>query len=198
MEWSPWFSPGAGGPGSRDFPYSLLKILDLVEDLLALGHVVFDFSHGVDDGGVVAVAEGPADLGVGKVGHVPGDVHGDLAGVDERSAPAASGDLLDREVEELSGGLENAPDSDRRLDSVVYQVGQHAFGEFIGTPLTGDIGVCSDLDQGALELADRIGDVLGDERENFGGDLDGCGFSLLLEDGQPGDQVGRLDVGDEA
>ena len=147
---------------------------------------------------MVAVAEGPSDLRVGEVGHVAGDVHGDLPGVHQRPAPAASGDLVEREVEHVGGGFEDGVDGDRRLGGVANQVGQHPFGQIVGARLAADAGVGSHLDEGALELADGVGDVLRDEPQHVAGDLDGCRLGPLLEDGQPGDQVRRLDVGHEA
>ena len=62
-----------------------------------------------------------------------------------------------------------------------------------------EAGVGGDPDQRALELADVVADVGGDEREDLVGDAaEVLGLGLLAEDGEAGLELGRLDVGDEA
>src|SRR4051795_12595360 len=65
------------------------ELVHLVVDLALLAHQLLDLLHGVDDGGVVALAERPGDRRVAEVGDLAADVHRDLPGVDE--GPGAAG-----------------------------------------------------------------------------------------------------------
>ena len=61
--------------------------VEFVDRLLRRGVVGEPFGQaafGVHDRGVVAVAEAAADVGVAETGEPAGQVHGDVAGLDER------------------------------------------------------------------------------------------------------------------
>jgi hypothetical protein len=61
--------------------------------------------------------------------------------------------------------------------------------------LAGESGVAGDLDQRAFEAADVLRDVLGDEIQDGRRDVELQAGGLAAENGQPGFEVGRLDVG---
>ena len=77
------------------------ELSDLVKDLLTLTHSTLNLATCMHHSGVIAIAEGLADVGERQLGRVAGDVHGDLSGIDERPATAASGELFDVEPEKL-------------------------------------------------------------------------------------------------
>ena len=87
---------------------SSLQLSDPVEDLLTFSHPAFDLATGMHDGGVVTSAKLLADVGKRKIRHVSGDVHGDLASINERPSTAATDDVLDVEAEHLCGQFNDA------------------------------------------------------------------------------------------
>src|SRR5438067_849871 len=71
------------------------QLVDLVEDHVALGHLLLDLVDGVHDRRVVAAAKGLGDAGIAQVGELPHDVHTGLAGGDEGATPALAADVVD-------------------------------------------------------------------------------------------------------
>ena len=63
--------------------------------------------------------------------------------------------------------------------------------------MLGEVGVGGDLDESTLELADRVGDVLGNEVEDRIRDVDGLRLRLPAEDSETGLEIRTLDVGDQ-
>ena len=62
---------------------------DILDHLCDLGfgfQEILDTLDGVEDGGVVAVAKHLTDLRQGQVGHLAGEVHGDVARRDDLAA----------------------------------------------------------------------------------------------------------------
>ena len=79
------------------------------------------------------------------------------------------------------------------------EVGEDLVRDLLGERRAVQAGVGGDPDQRALELADVVADVGGDEREDLVGDAaEVLGLGLLAEDGEAGLELGRLDVGDQA
>src|SRR5436190_6418946 len=90
----------ASQPDPRD------ELVDLVEDHVALGHLLLDLVDGIHDRGVVATAEGLRDARVAQVGELAHHVHADLAGGYERPAPALATQLVGGPAEHLGGLVE--------------------------------------------------------------------------------------------
>ena len=67
-----------------------------------------------------------------------------------------------------------------------------------GERLLVEVGEGGDAGERALELADVVGDRLGDELQHLVGDVDGLALGLLAQDGEAGLEVRWLDVGDQA
>src|SRR5687768_14147847 len=83
------------------------ELVDLVEDRLALGHLLLDLVDGVHDGRVVAAPELLGDPGIAVVGQLTEDVHPDLAGGDERPAAALAAEVFDGPAEHQRGLVED-------------------------------------------------------------------------------------------
>src|SRR5680860_41172 len=77
------------------------ELTDLFEATLALLHLGADLVVGVQHRGVVAATEAAADLGKRKIGELPAEIHGHLAGVDEGTGAVGRADLLGGDVEVL-------------------------------------------------------------------------------------------------
>ena len=101
---------------------------DLLVDLPSLLHLAGDLVHSVDDRGVVAVAEDPADGRIAVVREVPGQVHGDLAGGDQGPGAARAADGLDGEAVAGRGGLEDHLGGDAAGFAGQDEVGEHLLG----------------------------------------------------------------------
>ncbi len=173
------------------------QLVDGSIQVLVLAALLVDLGDGVHDGGVVLAAELAADLGQGGFGHLLGEVHGDLAGDDDLAGVVFLLELGDAHAELLRDGALDGLDGDLAdlgVDELLEALlgdGERAFDAMMGAP--GD-----DADEGAFELADVGADVGGDEERDVGGDDGVLGFSLALQDGDLGFEIGWLDVGDEA
>ena len=166
---------------------------------MALGHLLLDLVDGVHDRRVVTAAERLGDARVAEVGELAHHVHADLAGGDERPAPALAAEVVDRPAEHLGGLVEDQLGGDHAGRGGREEVGEHLLGDLLGELGAVEAGVGGDPDQRALELADVVADVGGDERQHLGRDAaEVLGLGLLAEDGEAGLELGRLDVGDEA
>ena len=85
----------------------MISSLTWSNDRVPLGHLLLDLLDGVHDGRVVAAAELLGDLRVAVVGELAEHVHADLAGGDERPAPALAAEVLDGPAEHLGGLVED-------------------------------------------------------------------------------------------
>ena len=98
-----------------------------------------------------------AILRVAVVGQLAEDVHADLAGDDERPAPALAAELVDREPEHLRRSRRgSAAGVMTRGRGRRQQVGEHVAGDLLGERRAVQAGVGRDPDQRALELADVV------------------------------------------
>ena len=107
--------------------------------------------------------------------------------------------LVDAEPERLRGGLEDDLGGDLAgLVRPVMMSAEHPLGQRPGERLAVEAGEGRDPDEGALELADVVLDVGGDELEHLVGHVGALALGLLAQDGEPGLELGRLHVGDQA
>src|ERR1700677_5408511 len=67
---------------------------DLLVNLSPFLHLAGDLVDGVDHGCVITIAEDPPDGRIAVVREFSGQVHGDLAGCDERPGSARGGDRV--------------------------------------------------------------------------------------------------------
>ena len=147
---------------------------------------------------MVAAAELSGDVGVGELGQLSHDVHGDLPGVHQRPPPALSAQVLDVVPVLGAGGLQDQLRRDDPRPVVPQRVGQHLLGERQRELDPVEAAERRHPDQCAVELTDVVRDVRGDELHDVGGDRRGHLLGLLAEDGEPGLEIGGLDVGDQA
>ena len=104
-----------------------------------------------------------------------GDAHAELLG--DGALDGLDGDLAHLGVDELLEAL--LRDGERDLDAIQAAPGDEAH-------------------ERAFELADVGADVRGDEESDVDGQADVLALGLLLQDGDLGFEVGRLDVGDQS
>src|SRR5580698_2512984 len=79
----------------------------LVVNGAALFHLIADLFDRMNDRGVIPAAEFAGDGGIAEIGALAHDIHGDLAGRDEWTAPIWPTQLVDGESEDLGRGVEN-------------------------------------------------------------------------------------------
>ena len=126
----------------------------------------------MDDGGVVTLAEDAADGGIAVVRQFPGEVHGDLAGRDERSGPTRPANGLDGEAVAGGRGVEDHLGRDAAWFAGQDEVREELLGLGEGDRLVVELGEGADAGEGALELPDVVLHVRGDELEDVVGDVD--------------------------
>ena len=153
----------------------------------------------MDHGCVVASPELPPDLGQRGVGQLARQVHGHLPRIrDSLRAPRAH-ELVERDPEPLGDRLLDPRDGHLGCSVALREdVLQHVLSEIDGHRAVGQRRERDHARQRALELPDVRGDSTGDEGQDVGlGDRDVLGVDLLAQDGDPGLEVGGLDVGQE-
>src|SRR3954453_8721503 len=89
----------SGGPDSSVAPEALREALDHVVGLPVAGDALRGPPAGVQDGGVVAAAEGAADRRQRLVGQLAREVHGDLARPGHGRSAAGGQQLVERDSE---------------------------------------------------------------------------------------------------
>ncbi len=91
---------------------------------------------GVEDGAVVAAAEGVADFAEGGFGELAGEVHGDLAGEGDVGGAAFAGHVREADVEVLGDAGLDLIDGDGAarflLEEVLEQVLEALLGSASG------------------------------------------------------------------
>src|SRR6266511_4820148 len=90
---------------SADLLHTSGEFLHKVVDRSVLTDEPGDFGRGVDDRGVVATAEFPADLGQRGVGELAREIHRDLARVDDVLRAPVAAELVHRQLEALGNEL---------------------------------------------------------------------------------------------
>ena len=106
-------------------------------------------------------------------------------------------ELVHRETERLRSGLEDDAGCDLARLVASDEIAKDALGHGQVDGLPVQAGVRRDADEGALELADVVGDVGRDVAEHLVRDIGSLPLRLLTEDREPGLELGRLDVGDQ-
>jgi len=197
---STWSSPRDSQPTFR-----LLRVLDPADDAGDLVERFFVFTHealglvdGVDHGGVVAATEEARDGWVTQLGHVAEHVHGDLASRDQWSLAGLALQGFHRESEVSSHLSEHFLVGAVLWSSCGEKVGQLLLGHGHGGWLTGEVGIGGDSDESAFQLTDVRSDVRGNELQNVGGKRGVVPICLISKDCEPGFEVRRLNIGDEA
>lgn len=178
------------------------KFLQNKKDLLAeLGvgfHEMFDGAAGVEDGAVVASAEGLADFLEGFAGFFAGDIHGDHAGPGDVVGPAFAGHVVHADVEGLGDAALDEFDGDLLAVFLLDEVAEKVFDLGLGDFAVVEGGPSGDAVEGAFEAADVGFDVFGDEEEDGVAEADIHFGGFGAEDGQAGFHVGGLEFGGEA
>src|SRR5215213_1628094 len=174
---------------------------NLVGDLVYLGEgvaVAIDevtyLGGGVHDGGVVAAAERLTYLREGLVGELAREIHGDLARIGETLRAALADEVGLRDTEVAADLVLDEFYGDLPVCLVRQDIPEDLFGE-VGADLPAvERGVGQDTYEGPFELSDVCGDLRGDKGEHIVVDLEVVHKGFLAQDGDPGLQVGRLDV----
>ena len=137
------------------------------------------------------------DFREGSIGHLPGQVHGDLPGMDEGFAPPPGLQLGDLHVKACGDGFLNVVHRDDLL-LITDQIPQHVLRHLHGQGLSRERRISADSHQGAFQLPNVAFQVLGQKLDDLLGEWDVLILRLLAQDGDSGLDVGQLEVRDEA
>src|SRR3990170_8601606 len=173
---------------------------DVVEGLPELGVFLeepLDLVDGVEDRRVVLAAEALADVGEGIAGELVGEVHGDLAGKGDGLGPGLGAQVVRLDAEDVADATLDVVDRDEAFLGAP-DVGEYLLREVEAELAAGEAAEGADAHEGALEFADVGLDLVRDEVGEIVGEGHAVELGLLLEDGDAGLEVGRLDVGDQA
>src|SRR5438477_8093554 len=174
------------------------ELRDLVVDLAALLHQGRDLLDRVNHGCVITPPEFAGDRRITEVRELAKDIHADLAGGDEGSPAAGATELVDAEPEHLRCRLEDSLWRHDYGGVVGHQVGKNALGQLDRQGLDVEARVGANPDESALELADVVLHVAGDEFEDLVGDRRPFALCLLAQDGESGLQLRWLHVCDQS
>src|SRR5215211_2180049 len=143
---------------------------------------------------MVASAEGLPLLGPLLGGEFAGEVHGDLPGVGEAFGAALADEVGLGDTEVAAHLVLDEFYGDLTVGLVRQDVPEYLFGE-VGADLPAvERGVGQNAHEGPFELPNVRGDLRGDKGEHIVVDLEVIHKGFLAQDGDPGLQVGRLDV----
>jgi len=93
------------------------------------GGLLLDLAAGIEDGGMVAVAEDAADLSEGLIGVVAEEVHGDVAGGSDALGTGLAVEGLAGDVEVRADGVDDGVGSrDRALHGAIGVLVEGIFG----------------------------------------------------------------------
>src|SRR6266516_681202 len=158
-----------------------------------------DLRSRVNDGRVVASTELASDLWQRGVCQFAREVHRDLAWVDDVLGAALTAELFHRKSKAVGYGRLDSLDRDLGRLTLGEDVLEHILREVDGHRPARQAREGDDARESALELADVRRDPTGDEREHLWiGYVNAVGLHLLAQARDPGLEVGRLDVRDQA
>lgn len=93
------------------------------------GGLALDLAAGVEDGGMVAVAEDAPDLSEGLIGVVAEEVHGDMAGGSDAFGTGLAVEGLPGDIEVRADGVDDGVGSgDRALHKAIGVLVEGIFG----------------------------------------------------------------------
>src|SRR5215212_6538533 len=190
--------PGGGGLESSFALHLLGDLVYLGEDVAVAVYEVGDLCGGVHDGGVVASSEGLPYLGERLVGKFAGEVHGDLTGVGEAFGAALADEVGLRDAEVAADLVLDQLDGYLAVRLVGKYVPQDLLGEVRRDPPAVERGVGQDSHERAFEFTNVRRDFGCDKRQYVVVDFQPVHEGLLAQDGDPGLEVGGLDVCDQA
>ena len=175
------------------------ELLDAGAEVGIGGQALGDALAGVDDSGVVAAADGDADLGGAQARVLLREIHSHLTAEDGVGLAAGGEEVGTVEMENLTGLLQDVVDGDfaallREADGAGDDVLGHGDIDFAAV----DDAVDHEGVDDALEVADALIYVLGDEVDNGLGDVEAVAANLHLQDVAAQVHVGALQLGQQA
>lgn len=182
---------GSFGDKGADFGQVPLQLLVPVDS-------AGDFLIGVDNGGVIAMAEEMTDFRQGLVTILAEEEHGDVPGVSDGPEAGWAGKGGDGEVEVGGYGIN---DGVWRWWPGLGRSGKGCYGlegDRFSDGTASEGGDSDAVGETALQVADVVLEALSDEAANIRRQGDGQFEGFGLEDSQAGLKIRRLDLGDEA
>ena len=157
------------------------EFVDLVIDRTTLSHQLTDFAVGVHNRGVVAPAKQLADLGQALLGHLFGQVHGNLARAGDAGRALFAVHVGDLDLVEVRDRLLDVLDRDQALLQR-EQVLERFLRKIQRDRPACELRVRDHAPHRAFQFAHVRADALRDEERHFVRQLDAAGCGLAHED----------------
>ncbi len=164
--------------------------------LVRLAQIV-DRPAGVEHSGVVLSTAVETDVGQRALGHLLGEVHRNLTGLNDFALPGLGLQELNRQVEVIAHHLLDVVNADlaggvldKLVDHLLRQLQRHRF------PV--QAALSDETNEGTLQLTDVRVDRIGQVLHDLARELDAVGVHLLLENRHPGLEARHLHIGTEA
>ena len=174
-----------------------LQLVERAMQVLVGAALLVDLADGVHHRGVVLVAELAADFRQAGFGHLLGQVHGDLPRHHDVARVVLLLQVAHLHAELLGHGALNRLDRDLahlHVDELLEALLRRRQRDLHAIQLApGD-----QPHQRAFEFAHVGAHVRGDEQRHIGRQLHLLALRLLLQDGDLGFEIGRLNVGDQS
>src|SRR5439155_4939694 len=174
------------------------QVIDHLADVRVDFHPILDQATGVQNGAVIAAAEGFPNGAERAFGQLPGEEHGDLTGKGNILGAPFAGHVREANVEMLGHSLLDHFDIDGETALFVEHLPQESLDHLNGQVFAGERGKRSHSDQGPLQPADVGANPVGEEVDDIVRQFDPQRFFLLPQNGHSRFHVGRLQVGYQA
>ena len=168
----------------------------LAEVLVCFAEVVYR-AAGVKHCRVVFSAAVQSDVGQGRLRHLLGKVHGNLAGLNDFALAGLALEKLDGQVEIVAHHLLDVVDADL-AGGVLDKLVNHVLGQIQGDRLAVQAGLRHERNQRAFKFTHVGRDAVREVLDDLTRQLDAVGVHLLFQDGHARFQRGDLEVGTES
>ena len=160
----------------------LFQVFEVLPEVLVGFAEVVDRSACVEHGGVILASTVQSDVGQGRFGHLLGEVHGDLTGLNDFALPGFALEKFDGQVEVVAHHFLDVVNADLScgvFDKLVdHMLGQVQCDGFAVQACLSDQG-----NQCSFQFTHVGGDAVSQVFNDFSGQFNAVGVHLLLQDG---------------
>jgi len=174
----------------------LFQVFQVLAEVLVGFAEVVHRATSVEHRRVVLSAAVQSDVGERRLGHLLGEVHGNLSGLNDFALSGLALEELDGQVEVVAHHLLDVVDADL-AGGVLDKLVDHVLGQIQGDRFAVQACLRHERNQRAFELTHVGRDAVGEVLDDLTRQLDAVGVHLLFQDGHARFQRGNLEVGAE-